>query len=79
MGLKYPVCTYVYIYTHIHIYIYIFYLFVKCMCVPHEKSLYCPSPLLFSSPAKLIPVREVLCEHPGLDVVSLRDLTIALA
>ena len=44
-----------------------------------ESSLDCPSPLPFPSPAKLIPVSEVLKEHPGSDVASLRDLTIALA
>ena len=47
--------------------------------VSHEESLDCPSPPPFPSPAKLIPVSEVLKEHPGSDVASLRDLTIALA
>ena len=47
--------------------------------VPHEDSLYCPSPPPFPSPAKLLPVSEVLKEHPGSDVASLRDLTVALA
>lgn len=47
--------------------------------VLHEESLYCPSPPPFPSPAKFIPVGEVLKEHPGSDVASLRDLTIALA
>ena len=47
--------------------------------VPHEEPSYCPSPPPFPSPAKLIPVSEVLKEHPGSDVASLRDLTIALA
>jgi len=38
---------------------------------------YPPPP--FPSPPKLLPVSEVLKEHPGTNVASLRELTIALA
>ena len=44
-----------------------------------EESMNYPTPPPFPSLAKFIPVSEVLKEHPGSDVTSLRDLTIALA
>jgi len=39
----------------------------------------CYPPPPFPSPSKLLPVSDVIKEHPGSDVATLRELTIALA